>query len=389
MASRFNPVFADRPTTIFAVMSALANKHGAINLGQGFPDEDGPHEVLQKAADAIMRGPNQYVPTTGLPELQKAIAEANKRFYGLDIDPAIQVLITAGAVESLASAFMGFLKKGDEAILFAPFYDCYGPQIEAVGATPVVVPLSPPHWTIDEKKLRAAISPNTRLIAINTPHNPTGHVISDAELEIIAKVAIEHDLIVVCDEVYEHLIFDGKKHNPLMTMPGMLDRCVRIGSAGKTFSVTGWRIGYTTGPAHLIDVMAKTHQFMSYTIQPHLQEAVAYGLGLPDQYYADFTEDMQAKRDVLVEGLRDVGFEVIPAEGTYFLTVNIRDVGFEGTDVEFAEEVTEKAGVTTIPISAFYMPNDPNTPYDYVRFCFCKNPKVLREAAARLKKYFA
>ncbi|MCI5046627.1 MAG: aminotransferase class I/II-fold pyridoxal phosphate-dependent enzyme, partial [Aquisalinus sp.] len=305
-----------------------------------------------------------------------------------DVDWETQTLVTAGAAESLAAAFLGFLQPGDEAILFAPFYDSYAPMVEAAGATPVVLHLTPPDWRVDEKKLRAAITPKTKLIAINSPHNPTGQVITDSELTLLAEVIRAHDLIAVCDEVYEHLIFDGLKHRPLMTLPDMTERCVRIGSAGKTFSMTGWRIGYATGPAHLIEAMAKTHQFLSYTIQPHLQFAVAEGLGFDNSYYNDFVADMQMKRDIMVEGLRGAGFNLSPAQGTYFLTVDIRDVGYDGDDMSFCKKLIAKAGVAAVPISSFYMEDDPDAPKNFARFCFCKQPEVLREASARLKKYF-
>ncbi len=388
MPPQLNDVFVGRPTTIFAVMSALANEHGAINLGQGFPDQDGPETLKKIAAEAIIKGPNQYAPTMGMPELRQAVAVANRRFYDLDVDWETQTLVTAGAAESLAAAFLGFLRPGDEAILFAPFYVSYAPMVEAAGATPVVLHLTPPDWRIDEKKLRAAITPKTKLIAINSPHNPTGQVITDSELTLLAEVIREHDLIAVCDEVYEHLIFDGLKHRPLMTLPDMTERCVRIGSAGKTCSMTGWRIGYATGPAHLIEAMAKTHQFLSYTIQPHLQVAVAQGLGFEDSYYNDFVADMQMTRDIMGDGLRRAGFNLSPAQGTYFLTVDIRDVGYDGVDMSFCKELIAKAGVAAVPISSFYMEDDPNAPKNFARFCFCKQPDVLREASARLKKYF-
>ncbi|MHA7873262.1 MAG: aminotransferase class I/II-fold pyridoxal phosphate-dependent enzyme, partial [Hyphococcus sp.] len=251
-AASLNRVFSARPQSIFPTMSRLAREAGAINLGQGFPDEDGPDEILRLAADAIVEGPNQYAPVEGIPELRQAVARDNKRFYDLDIDPDTQTLIVSGATEGLAAAFLGFLSPGDEAVLLAPFYECYAPQIEAAGAVIRFVDLAPPDWRLDADALERAITDKTRLIVINTPHNPLGKVMTRAELEMVADVARRHDLIVVCDEVYEHLIFDDRQHVPLMTLPGMFERCIRIGSAGKTFSLTGFRIGYVTGPDDLI-----------------------------------------------------------------------------------------------------------------------------------------
>jgi N-succinyldiaminopimelate aminotransferase len=383
----FNPVFFDRPVTIFQVMSSLANAHGAINLGQGFPDEDGPKEILEAAARAVIRGPNQYVPVMGLPALRQAVARANKRFYGLDVDWESETLITAGATEALAAAFLGFLQPQDEAILFAPVYDCYAPMIEAAGAKPVIVNLEPPEWRIDETALRAAITPRTKVIAVNTPHNPTGHVMTREELEIVARVVVENDLIAIGDEVYEHLIFDGRAHAPLMTLPGMRERAIRIGSAGKTFSLTGWRIGYVTGPERLIAGVMKAHQFIAYTCPGHLQAATAEGLDMADAYYQSFTAGMQEKRDLLRAGLLAAGFEVLACEGTYFMSVDIRSVG-RGDDMDFCREITEKAKVAAVPASAFYPPQAASAPRHYARFCFCKKPEVLEEASARLKRYF-
>lgn len=369
-------------------MSALSNTHGAINLGQGFPDEDGPREILEAAANAIIEGPNQYVASEGLPVLREAVARANQRFYGIDVDWRTQTLVTAGAVEALGSAFLGFLEPGDEAILIAPSYDSYAPMVEAAGATPRIVSLRPPDWRLVEEDLQAAITPKTKLIAINSPHNPTGKVFTRDEMEMVARVVRDNDLIAVCDEVYEHLIFDGLAHTPLMTLPDMAERCVRIGSAGKTFSLTGWRIGYATGPERLIAAMIKTHQFLTYTIQPHLQKAVARGLDLDDGYYASFVAAMQAKRDVMAEGLKAAEFNLTRPQGTYFAIVDIRDVGYKGDDMAFCLEIAEHAKVAAVPVSAFYHPDTADIPRNFVRFCFCKQEALLREAAKRLAAYF-
>jgi N-succinyldiaminopimelate aminotransferase len=385
---RFNPVFADRPQSIFPTMSALARKHDAINLGQGFPDEDGPEVIRALAAAAIIKGPNQYAPVEGVPELRAAVAADNKRFYGLDIDPDTQTLVVSGATEGLAAVFFGLLAPGDEAVLLAPFYECYAPQIEATGATIRFVDLEPPSWRLDAEALEDAITTRTKLIVINTPHNPLGKVMTREELEIVAAAARRHDLIVVCDEVYEHLVFDGRPHIPLMTLPDMAERCLRIGSAGKTFSLTGFRIGYVTGPAPLITGVMKAHQHLAYTSPPPMQLAVAKGLAMGDDYYRRFTAEMQAKRDFMQAGLEQAGFEVLPCEGTYFITVDIRSVGADD-DAAFCREITQKAKVAAVPLSAFYHPSQQTTPRNFARFCFCKKKDVLEEAARRLGAYFS
>jgi len=383
-----NPIFAARPVTIFQVMSALANETGAINLGQGFPDEDGPREILEAAAREILDRQNQYAPVAGVPELRQAVASANKRFYGLEIDWKSETLIVAGATEGLAACFFGFLNRGEEAIIFAPFYDSYLPVIEATGARARIVHLEPPTWRITAEALDAAVTPATRLIVFNTPHNPSGSVISDEELELLADRARRHDLIAVCDEVYEHLLFDGRRHRPLMTLPGMRERTVRIGSAGKTFSLTGWRIGYLTGPEPLITGAMKAHQFITYTSPPGLQHAIALGLDFQDTYYERFLAGMQEKRDIMRAGLMSAGFDVQPCAGTYFMTVDIRSVGYHGDDMSFCRDITTKAGVCAVPVSAFYPQKDEKAPRHFARFCFCKKREVLEEASARLKRYF-
>ncbi|WP_411816450.1 aminotransferase [Hyphococcus sp. DH-69] len=383
---RLNSVFSDRPQSIFPTMSRLAREHDAINLGQGFPDEDGPREIREIAAQATIDGPNQYAPVEGIEELRTAIAYDNQRFYGLDLDPQTETLVVSGATEGLAAAFLGFLSPGDEAVLLAPFYECYAPQIEAAGAQIKLVNLVPPHWRLDRAAIEKAISPKTKLIVINTPHNPLGKVMSTDELSLIADIAIENDLIVVCDEVYEHLIFDGVPHEPLMTLPGMRDRCIRIGSAGKTFSLTGFRIGYVSGPAHLITGVMKAHQHLAYTSPIPMQKAVAAGLRMGDDYYTAFKADMQAKRDLMAAGLAEAGFDVLPCAGTYFITVDIHSVGRDD-DAAFCREITEHAKVAAVPISAFYHPSQSDAPRNFVRFCFCKKPEIIREACSRLSSY--
>lgn len=390
----FNPVFSERPASIFPTMSALARAHDAVNLGQGFPDEDGPREILEIAARALIDGPNQYVPVEGLPVLREAVARANKRFYDLDIDAETQTLIVAGATEGLAAAFLACLKPGDEVIVFAPFYECYAPQIEAAGARAVFVTLDPPDWRIDGAALRAAVTDRTRMIVVNTPHNPTGRVFGADELGEIAAVASAHDLIVLCDEVYEHMVFDGRSHLPLMALPGMAERTIRLGSAGKTFSLTGWRIGYAVGAPDLIAVMKKAHQFIAYTCPGPFQVAIAAGLALEDAYFDGLSRTMQARRDHLAAHLARIGFECLPCEGTYFMSVDIRSVASAGApfsaedDRAFCEELTRRAGVAAVPVSAFYHGSDPAMARHYARFCFAKRMRVLDEAAARLTHYF-
>ncbi len=387
MIRALNPVFADRPVSIFPTMTALARQHDAINLGQGFPDEDGPPDMLRAAAEAIVAGPNQYAPIEGLPELRQAIAATHKRFYGLDLDWRHETLVLAGATEGLAAAFLAYCQPWDEVIVFAPFYESYAPQIEAAGARPVYVELKPPHWRIDRNALTKAITPHTRAIVINTPHNPSGRVLTNEELGIIASLARAHDLIVISDEVYEHIVFDGRRHQPLMRLPGMRERTIRLGSFGKTFSVTGWRLGYAAGDARLIEALKKAHQFIAYTCPSHLQAAVAGALGFGDDYYEQFAGALQKKRDLLSSSLARAGFDVLPVEGAYFVSVDVRAVGRED-DMEFCREITERAKVAAVPMSAFYHPSIASAPRHYARFCFAKKREVLEEAAARLQRYF-
>lgn len=387
MPKALNPVFASRPVTIFQVMSALARAHDAINLGQGFPDEDGLQEIREIAARALLSEPNQYAPVAGIPELRAALARANRRFYGLDIDPDREILVAAGATEGLAAAFLGLLAPGDEAVLFAPSYDCYAPMIEAAGAKPVVVPLEPPHFRLPAERLAAALSKRTKLIVVNTPQNPIGKVWRRDELEIVAAACRARDLIALCDEVYEHILFDGLRHETLLAFEGMRARTIRVGSAGKTFSMTGWRIGYLTGPAPLIDTVMKAHQYVAYTSPSHLQKAVAAGLDLPDAYYHGLTASMQDKRDAMRDILRSAGFDVLPCEGAYFMLADIRSVGWRGDDMAFCREITERAKVAAVPVSAFY-PQADDAPRWLARFCFCKQQSVLEEAGRRLKAFF-
>ncbi len=381
-----NELLSGIGTTVFTVMSALAVQHGSINLGQGFPDTDGPADVLQAASDALFDGRNQYPPMTGVPELRAAVAQANRRFYGLDIDPASEVVVTSGATEAITACLMALLNPGDEVVLIEPLYDTYLPVVRLLGATPRLVRLQPPRWELPRAELAAAFGPRTKAILLNTPMNPASKVFTAAELAFIADLLVKHDAYAVCDEVYEHLTFDGWRHIPLMTLPGLRDRCLRVGSAGKTFSLTGWKVGYVTAPAALASVVAKAHQNLTFTTPPNLQRAVAVGLAKDDGYFEGLAAELAAKRDRLSAGLAGLGFGVLPAMGSYFVTADFSPAGFAGDDVAFCRNITEHAGVTAIPISAFY---EREAPRHYARFAFCKRDEILDEAVARLGRYVA
>lgn len=381
----FNSIFANLPTTIFTVMSALAAEHGAVNLGQGFPDEDGPEAIRVTAAKALLEGPNQYPPMRGRPELRRAISAHAKRFYGLDFDPDNDVVVTSGATEALTCCIMGLVGQGGEIVLIDPAYDSYRPIAEAIGATIRTLTLTPPYWRLTEEALSAAVTPNTRALVINTPMNPVGRVFDHEELEIIARVMSRTKANVICDEVYEHLVFDGRQHIPLMTMPGMRDRVVRCGSAGKMFSLTGWKVGWVTGSAAAIDAIAKAHQFLTFTTPPGLQLGVAHGLGNEIDFTLNLTRDLQRNRDLLADGLSRLGFDVLPSEGTYFLTAGISALSNE-PDRAFCERLVREAGVAAIPLSAFFSGGKPDR---FVRFAFCKRRAVIEDALSRLQSYFA
>jgi aspartate/methionine/tyrosine aminotransferase len=381
-----NSLLSATGTTIFTVMSALANQHGSINLGQGFPDTDGPADVLRAAADALADGRNQYPPMTGVPELRHAVAAANRRFYGLEVDPDREVVVTSGATEAITACLTALLNPGDEVVLIEPLYDTYLPVVRLLGAVPRLVRLTPPKWELPRAELAAAFGPKTKAIMLNTPMNPTGKVFTAAELAFIADLLQKHDAYAVCDEVYEHLTYDGWRHIPLMALPGMRERCLRIGSAGKTFSLTGWKVGYITACAALAGVAAKAHQNLTFTTPPNLQRAVAVGLAKDDAYFADFAADLAAKRDRLSSGLARIGFTVLPAQGSYFVTADFAPLGFAGDDVAFCRHITEHAKVTAIPVTAFY---EGDAPRHYARFAFCKRPEVLDEAVVRLAAHFA
>ena len=365
-------------TTIFAEMSALALTTDSINLGQGFPDTDGPVEVLQAAIEAIGSGQhNQYPPGPGTPELRMAIAEHQKRFYGLDYDPGAEILVTAGATEAIAAALIALLEPGDEAIVFEPYFDSYPAGIAMAGAQRTVVTLrrAGPDWVFDPDELRRAVTPRTRLILLNTPHNPTGKVFSTAELDQIAELARAHDLVVIADEVYEHLVFDGS-HVPIATRPGMRERTLTVSSAGKTFSVTGWKIGWVCAPARFIAAVRTVKQFLTFVSGGPFQPAVAVGLALPDAYFAETARTLGAQRDLLCDGFEQLGWDVIRPQATYFATVAV------GADaMSFCRDLPARHGVVAIPSSVFYDGPDGD---QLVRFAFCKRPEVLTEAIGRL-----
>ncbi|MBN8874900.1 MAG: aminotransferase [Rhodospirillales bacterium] len=374
-------------TTIFTVMSALATERQAINLGQGFPDTDGPEDVVRAAAEALLDKRNQYPPMPGVPELRQAVATHNRRFYGLDIDWQSGVVVTSGATEAITACLMAVVDAGDEVVLIEPLYDTYVPVLRMLGAVPRIVRLAPPDWALPRERLAAAFGPKTKAILFNSPMNPTGKVFSRDELDFIADLVRRHDAFAICDEVYEHLTFDGLRHVPIMTLPGMFERSLRIGSAGKTFSLTGWKVGYVTAPPNLFPLVAKAHQNLTFTTAPNLQRAVAVGLAKDDAYFAGLATALQACRDQLAAGLARVGFEVLPTNGTYFITTDFTPLRFNGDDVAFCRHITEEAGVAAIPVSAFYEEGD--APRHYARFAFCKRPEVLAEAIARLEAHFA
>jgi N-succinyldiaminopimelate aminotransferase len=378
-----NSALAGMGTTIFAEMSALAAETGSVNLGQGFPDTDGPGEVAQAAADAVLAGRgNQYPPGAGIPELRVAVSAHQKRFYGLDVDPDTEVLVTAGATEAIAAAMLALLEPGDEVIALEPYYDSYAACIAMAGARRVPVTLRAPAFRPDLDALRRAVTSRTRLILLNSPHNPTGMVATREELTAIAELAIERDLLVVTDEVYEHLVFDGV-HIPISTLPGMRERTVTIGSAGKTFSFTGWKVGWVTSTPELVTAVRTAKQFLTYVSSGPFQYAIATGLALPDAFYAELAAGLHRKRDLLAAGLREAGLEVFIPQGTYFITADIRPLG-ESDGLAFCRSLSHLCGVVAVPNVVFY--DDQDAGRTLVRFAFCKRDEVLADAAARLRR---
>jgi aspartate/methionine/tyrosine aminotransferase len=380
-----NSVLSSYGTTIFEVMSRLAAEHGAVNLGQGFPEGLEPPSLLQAASRAVIEGSQQYPSMMGTSALRRAVADHAQRFYGLEVDPEREVMVTSGATEALADCLFGLIEPGDEVVLIEPLYDSYLPIVRRAGGIARLVRLEAPDWRLPREALEAAFSPKTKLLVLNTPMNPTGKVFGAEELAFIAGLLERFDAYCVCDEVYEHLIYDSCRHIPLIGLPGMRERCLRIGSAGKTFSLTGWKIGYVTACPALLQPVAKAHQYITFTTPPNLQQAVAEGLGSDDDYYQELASGLQARRNKLSRGLSDIGFKVLPCAGSYFLTTDIRPLGFDGNDVAFCKHITVHAGVAAVPVSIFYQAGD--VPH-YARFCFAKKESAIEEALTRLSRYF-
>ncbi|SCE94889.1 succinyldiaminopimelate aminotransferase apoenzyme [Micromonospora matsumotoense] len=374
-------------TTVFAEMSALAVRTGAVNLGQGFPDTDGPPEMLAAAAEALRSGHNQYPPGPGIPALRAAVAAHQRRFWALDYDPADEIVVTAGATEAVAASILALCEAGDEVICFEPYYDSYAASIALAGAVRRPVTLRPGddgRYAFDPAELRTAFGPKTRLVLLNSPHNPTGKVFTASELALVAELCQVHDVYAVTDEVYEHLVFTdaAAAHLPLAGLPGMRERTLRISSAGKTFSCTGWKVGWVSGPAPLVSAVLRVKQFLTFVNAAPLQPAVAVALALPDAYYTGFRDSLQRQRDLLIGGLTDAGFEVLTPEGTYFVTADITGLG--GRDgLEFCRSLPERCGVVAVPTQVFY--DDAEAGRRLVRFAFCKRPEVLTEAVTRLR----
>ncbi|KPH79736.1 aminotransferase [Bosea vaviloviae] len=375
-----NPIFSALPTSVFEVMSQLARETGAVNLGQGFPDDPGPLDVRQKAADAVVNGWNQYPPMMGLPELRQATAAHYKRWQGLDLDPDSEIMVTSGATEAIAGALMALISPGDEVVLFEPMYDAYVPLVRRAGGIPKFVTLTPPHFGLSEEALAKAFSPRTKAVLFNNPLNPTATIFSPADLDLLAAFCIRHDAVAICDEVWEHVVFDGHRHVSMRGRPGMGERTVKISSAGKIFSLTGWKVGLVMAAPPLMRVLAKAHQYITFTTPPNLQAAVAYGLGKDDSYFEGMRADFQRSRDRFAEGLTGLGFSVLPSVGTYFLNVDIAALG-ESDDVDFCKRLVTENGVAAIPVSAFYAEGAVKT---VVRFCFAKRDATLDAALERL-----
>lgn len=376
-----NPLYAEMPTTIFEVMSGLARDLGAINLGQGFPDARGPDSVIEAAVTALREGSNQYPPMAGLPELRRAVADHYRRHQDVDRDWTSEVTVTSGATEALAAAILALVKPGDEVLMFQPMYDAYLPLVLRAGGVPRFASLSPPDWRIDAAMLDRAFTPETRLVLINNPINPSASLFDAESLALLAERIVAHDAIAISDEVWEHLVFDGLRHIPIMALPGMRERTVKIGSAGKIFSLTGWKVGWMCAAPALTRVLTRAHQFLTFTTPPNLQAAAAHGLALPDDYFATMRDGYARSRDRLAIGLRDAGYAVLRSAGTYFLSVDLEASGIAADDVTFAEMAVREAGVATIPVSAFYAENAVR---NVVRLCFAKQDATIDAGIARL-----
>lgn len=377
-----NRIFAESGTSIFAHMSALALEHGAVNLGQGFPDFGWPEDVLEKAAHEVVHGSNQYAPMRGLAVLREAVAAHYRTHQGLDVT-ADQVTVTSGATEAIASAILSLVSPGDEVVLFQPLYDSYLPIVRAAGGVPRLVRLAPPGWRITEAALAEVFSERTRLVVFNNPHNPTSRMFDAEEVALVARHAIASDAIVLSDEVWEHVVFDGRSHVPLSSLPGMAERTVKIGSAGKIFSLTGWKVGWAVTPPALTASFSHAHQYVAYATAPNLQSAVAYGLGKDMSYYEAMRAGFAASRDRMVQGLEEAGFALLPAEGSYFLSIDLAASGIAADDSAFCDLAVRECGVAAIPVSAFYA-EDPAT--NVVRLCFAKREETLAEGIAGLER---
>ncbi len=378
-----HPVYADLPTTIFEVMSGLARETGAINLGQGFPDEPGPLAVREQAAWEAVNGYNQYPPMRGLPELREAAARHYAKFQGLDLDGLGEVTVTSGATEALAAAFLSLISPGDEVVLFQPLYDVYLPMVRRCGGVPKLATLKPPHFRIDRAMLEAVFSPRTRLVVLNNPVNPAATLWADEDLALLAEFCVAHDAIAVCDEVWEQIAFDGRVFKPLMGFPGMRERTVKIGSAGKMFALTGWKVGFLCATPPLMKALAGAHQFLTFTTPPNLQAAVAWGLDNSPEWFERMPLDLQRSRDRLAGGLEAVGFKVLPAAGTYFLNVDLAASGIEEPDAEFCLRAVQDYGIAAIPISAFY---ETDAPTHLIRLCFAKRDETIDAGIDRLDR---
>jgi aspartate/methionine/tyrosine aminotransferase len=378
-----NPIFSTLPTTVFEEMSGLARSLGAINLGQGFPDDLGPEPIRRKAADAVLNGYNQYPPMRGLPELRQAVAAHYGRHQGLDLDWESEVTITSGATEALTAAFLALIQPGDEVVLFQPLYDSYLPMIRLAGGAPRLLRLEPPHWRFDRAMLEAAFSERTRFVVLNNPINPAGVVLPDEDLALLAEFCVRFDVTAICDEVWEQVVFGNARHRPLIAYPGMRGRTVKIGSAGKMFGLTGWKVGFLCAAPELTHSLARAHQFLTFTTAPNLQAAVAWGLQNPGDWFEAMPRQLEASRDRLAEGLRREGFAVLPSQGTYFLNVDLPASGIAEPDRAFCLRAVHEAGVAAIPVSAFYE-TEPVT--SIMRLCFSKADAVLDEGVKRLAR---
>jgi len=384
-----NPVYASLPDTIFDVMSGLARETGAVNLGQGFPEWDGPEDVRRRAAEAVVSGPNQYPPMRGIPALREAVAEHYARLQGVQLDWQHEVTITSGATEALAAALLAVLSPGDEAVLFEPMYDSYLPMLRRAGATARFVRLRPPDWRVNPAELAAAFTDKTRAVVLNTPLNPSASLVGADDLALIAEQCARHDCVAISDEVWEHCVFDGAQHVSMLSAPGMRERTIKIGSAGKIFSMTGWKVGFACAGPRLSEAFAKAHQFLTFTTPPHLQAAVAYGLGKPAKHFEEMRAHLARARDRLASALHHEGFVTLPAAGTYFMAIDLVASGIEMDDTTFAIRAVKECGVATIPFSAFHG-SPPG--FSLVRLCFAKSDQTLDrgvEALARARRHLA